>query len=276
MSTRTHGSALFFFFAIALAGCSASHAASPDAGRREDPDAGASEVCSSEGAVECVELGRGRECRGGVWEYFWDGPCWPPPPDAGVCISDSAPVAVVASASVRLRIHGRGWIVESGSQCGAYDVESLDTGLGVTLGIGFECVCECPAPGEPGPTALRAPAAGAEPLELVWDGRGLRTYTTCVDCAERGWPGAGWQRVTGGALQPTPAGRYRITIPVYDELPATCGESSPGSASCSPPAGPGFPFASYRACEAPRTVSVEVDLPESGEIEIDVDISPAP
>ncbi|MEZ4253955.1 MAG: hypothetical protein R3B99_37590, partial [Polyangiales bacterium] len=113
----------------------------------------------------------------------------------------------------------------------------------------------------------------AEPVELAWDGRELRTYGVCVDCAERGWPGAGVQRVTEGAFEPVGAGRYRLTLPVYDVLPDTC-TAEAGLASCTPPAGPGFPFASYAACEAPRQVVVEVDLPIEGELVVDVDVSP--
>ncbi|MCB9599872.1 MAG: hypothetical protein H6722_13950 [Sandaracinus sp.] len=254
-----------------LVACGGSHVVGDDAGARDAGfDSGL--ACATPGEIECSG-GMGRECRfDHTWEEFYDGPCAPLPPDAGPTCRDDAPLESAASqASVRLRLGGTGWVVQSGSQCGAFDVAQED-GTSVPLGLGFSCVCECPAPGEPGPLALRDVATA--PVELAWDGRGLRTYGRCVDCAERGWPGGGVQRVIEGAFQPLVAGRYRITLPVYDVLPDTCSVDEAGGASCSPPAGPGFPFAGYAACEAPRQVVVEVDLPSEGERIVDVDVSP--
>ncbi len=267
--------------ASSLAGCNASHAtldasddAPSDGGLGLD---GAYGPCSVEGAVECSGIGEGRECRGGVWWRIVDGPCWPPPdagvePDAGVCISDSAAVPIESTATVHLAVRGTGWVVERGFGCSPYGITNVDTGSGVTLGIPFQCPCECPAPPPPGPEALLA--VGGAPVSVTWDARQITTWTQCVDCAARGWPGAGWTRETVGAPQPVLPGRYRIAIAVYDELPIGCSDAGDGTASCGFGGGgpPTLPFR-FGACEGTRTVEVEVDVPERGEVTVEIDTS---
>lgn len=262
--------------ASSLAACGVSHttldaSGDPDAAARDGGASDGGDPCTTEGAVECFPSGYGRECRDGVWWMFADGPC-APLPDAGVCFSDSAAVPIESTTTVHLVVRGTGWVVDRGFGCSPYAITSVDTGSGVTLGIPFQCPCECPAPPPPGPEALRA--VGAAPIEVVWDARRITTWSQCVDCAARGWPGAGWTRETAGAPQPVLPGRYRIALSVYDELPSGCTDAGDGTASCGFGGGgpPTIPFG-FAACEGTRTVEVEVDVPESGEVTVDVDTS---
>jgi hypothetical protein len=192
-----------------------------------------------------------------------------PPPDRPVGTCETMPVAEIASrATVRFRFRSSmAWITSAGMFCAPYSIARVGGGE-VTLGLSFQCICECPAPPPPGPSMLRR-ADGT--TELTWDGRGLVTCSEVVDCAMRGWPGAGFQLSARAAAQPVAPGRYRATFGLFDALPAGCNSGGDGTASCSRVGPPMPPFGGpWMRCEAQRTVSVEFELPMTGEVTVDV------
>lgn len=193
----------------------------------------------------------------------------PPPSDRPVGTCETAPVRESPSvASVRFRLaSGGGWVVTRGAFCAPFSVERVGGGP-VALGTGFQCVCECP---NPGPARVETAQRPSMTTELTWDGREVATCTRAVDCATRGFPGSVVLE-RQGASRPVTAGRYRATFAVLDELPAGCTARMDGTASCSTT--PGFPSgsppSSYDRCPSSRTVSVEFDLPASGEAVVNV------
>lgn len=193
-----------------------------------------------------------------------------PPPDRPVGTCQTMPVAEVASrATVRFRFRSStGWLTTAGMFCAPFSIARVG-GAEVTLGLPFQCICECPAPPPPGPSMLRRAGGTAE---LTWDGRGLATCTEAVDCSTRGWPGAGFQLTTRAVAQPVAPGRYRATFGFFDALPDECSAGGgDGTASCSRFGPPGFPGGrGWARCESERTVSVEFELPMTGEVTVDV------
>lgn len=193
-----------------------------------------------------------------------------PPPDrpAGTC--ETMPVAEVASrASVRFRFRSStGWLTTAGMFCAPYSIARVGGGE-VALGLPFQCICECPAPPPPGPSVLRR-AEGT--TELTWDGRGLVTCSDAVDCSMRGWPGAGYQLTTRAVAQPVAPGRYRATFGFFDALPSDCNGGDDGTAACSHFGPPGFPpgQTAWARCESDRAVSVEFELPMTGEVTVEL------
>jgi hypothetical protein len=138
---------------------------------------------------------------------------------------------------------GSGYLVSGGISCGTIQIDRLDGAGGtLTLGLGEQVVCEGPAPQPPSIDAAVAISGGTASLQ--WDARELTTFYGCVNCADRGWPGLGWVQTLEAVAQPVDAG----PVP--------------------PPPGGNGTF--QPLCTASRTVSVEFDLPASGDLQVAV------
>ena len=166
-----------------------------------------------------------------------------------------------------------GYLITTGVQCGAFLIDRLDADGGpraVQIGTYQVILCEGPAPSAPGVGAAVALNQAAVSV-LSWDARELQPYQVCVDCAARGWPGMPSYAVTLTSSAPVGPGRYRATFAVLDTLPSwcrgdsgeyTCGWYYPGAYGTYVPWGlcPGFS----------RTLSVEFELPASGDLDVTV------
>lgn len=196
--------------------------------------------------------------------------------DAGACVDDPTgppvPVDVASTQTVTFHVSGSGYLGTLGgfSPCETFALDRGETK--VPLVGAFQCLCECPAPGAP--SLVQYVALGEH--DVVWDARELVSYSTAYDCSTRGWPGAGCQSQRHDVRQPSVAGHYTVRLPIEDELPASCSESgTPGTYSCSGSVGPGGVVGAVDLCPSTRTVEVEFDLPESGDIVVDVVVPPA-
>lgn len=172
-------------------------------------------------------------------------------------------------ATVRFRFRGTsGWLATQGRYCSGMVIERVGGGV-VPRVFGAGCLCECAAPPPPSVSQVRA-LNGAQ--ELTWDGRGLVSCSVAVDCATRGWPGVGVQFTYQSVMQPVAAGRYRASFATYTEAPFNCrGDADAGMLDCTAPPGP--PMLGHSGdslCNADATLSVEFDLPASGEVVVDV------
>jgi hypothetical protein len=193
--------------------------------------------------------------------------------DTGLeCVAYPEPLPDIAS---RQTVHfhfvssSSDYLVTSGIECGAFVVDRLDSDGGaqaLLLGMRAQCICECPVPPTPSvgsATALNQSAASV----LSWDARELQPYQVCVDCGARGWFGASSYPYTFTWAAPVSSGRYRATFAVMNTLPATC-LGQPADMRCGSQYG-GYSYASSWLCpDASRTLSVEFDLPASGDLDV--------
>jgi hypothetical protein len=142
--------------------------------------------------------------------------------------------------TVTFRIHNPTtsdrWVVTQGWFCDAWGLELGNSASPVPLHLGFQCLCECPNPGEPYVMQLHRVGPGATyDHPVTWDARTLVTCTEPWDCSAHGWPGMGVQQQLvsgGGAAPPAP---YRIGVLVEPSVPAHC-TASADDATCGPPA----------------------------------------
>jgi hypothetical protein len=163
------------------------------------------------------------------------------------------------------------YLVTSGIECGAFVIDRLDGDGGVQallLGMRAQCICECPVPPTPSvgsATALNQSAASV----LSWNARELQPYQVCVECSARP-PGAPSETHTFTSAAPVGPGPYRATFAVMNTLPATCSGQS-ADMRCGSQYG-GYPSASnsWLCPDASRTLSVEFDLPASGDLDVTV------
>ncbi len=183
----------------------------------------------------------------------------------------TVPSAVAARVSVRFELRGAsGFAVIRGRSCATFEIEREGDGgfERVPLDLGASCVCECPAPGEPLAIGL-TPLSSPTPYNLLWDGRQMVSVVRTIDCATRSFSVRGPAMERVGALQPLPAGRYRVSIAVIDTVPPGCQKLMEGY-WCPPMSTSGAPApGAYALCPG-RRVSATFDLPESGELVVPV------
>ena len=158
------------------------------------------------------------------------------------------------------------YLVTDGLQCGPFAIARIDAEAGpqsVLLVMPAVCICECPRPAAPGVSSL-IPLNQSSATVLSWDATELQPYQFCVDCGARG--GYGVFTFTYASSAPVGPGRYRATFSVMDVLPPNC-HADPGGARCdtqydfSPPS---------VYCPVARTLSVEFELPPSGDLDVTV------
>ncbi len=189
--------------------------------------------------------------------------------DARACRDDLASEPQPSVHDVRFTFSGSGFVVSAGASCAGMQLQELLVGgevADIPLALGFQCLCEC-APPRVHATALVDASEGGT---IAWDGRVADSYSTCLDCAMRGFPGAPGGIELHEVLRPARAARYRATFAVQDTLPAGCTDTGT-EITCSggatdPVAGTG----TLPLCTSNRTVSVELDLPESGSLTVPV------
>jgi len=190
--------------------------------------------------------------------------------DAG---TDAWPSEVASRQSVRFVVESQrvGWAVTDARLCSALNLERQrfdGTWQSLVLGIPFQCGCECPSP-----TAGRVAVLESlsSPPAVSWDAREFVVMTEIVKCPTVG-TGTQDVPVLRPIPQPVSPGHYRATMAVYDALPMGCTDyTDAGVAFCSYPYGNTAPVVSdYRACVADKTAWAEFDLPESGDIEVDL------
>lgn len=174
--------------------------------------------------------------------------------------------------SVRFELSGgSGFAVTRGRSCRTFEIERVTDGgfERVPLDLGASCVCECSPPGAPSSIEL-APVSVATRV-IPWDGRQMVSVTRTIDCSTRSFTVHGRATEIVGALQPLPAGRYRVSVAVVDAAPSGCQKlmegywCPPSNATATIPAG------SYALCPG-RRVSTEFDLPSEGAVTVPVAI----
>jgi hypothetical protein len=197
-------------------------------------------------------------------------------PDSGgnTCTPTTAPTGPKPHQKVTFVFSGqsnaKAWVVTQGSFCSHLAVTHLSSGKGLLLEPPFTIECEGPAPPEPH-------IAHAKPLadkpSITWVAHSIHTYTDCVDCSEYGWTHMGVIEVTRYVSLGIDPGRYEVTFGVLDQIPDHCSEDSQtGELSCWMD-GPAY-SETGGLCQMPRLVTVEFDLPASGEIMVQVPVPP--
>ena len=188
---------------------------------------------------------------------------------------DVGPSQIPSRQSARFTIESqrRGWAVVDADLCGAINIERQNSDgswRALVLGIPYQCGCECPVPLD---------FAGLESLArspmLTWDARELAIATEVRKCPTI--PGQTQDMpVLHQFPQPVAPGHYRVRVPVLDSLPRACTEQpNSGRTSCSQfcsntsPAGI-CSLREYQACPGDRTATAEFDLPESGDVAVDL------
>jgi hypothetical protein len=199
-------------------------------------------------------------CASGMLSAGCSCPAVEPPP------KDSAtPQAIRFSFAAR-----SGWLVVQGQECASLQIERTGPGASFLLaqGVGYQTVCEGPAPPPSGPTQLLSLAGGATDA-VRWAGTYLQLYQDCVNCADRGFPAAGLQLTTSTVTQPALPGHYRVTFAVIDDPSAFgCQVAPDGTASCPPGSSFVDSGQALQRCPGARTISVEFDLSGSGDVEV--------
>jgi hypothetical protein len=140
----------------------------------------------------------------------------------------------------------------------------------LTMGLPFQCLCECPGP--PPPTFTTAPIvrAGGMAVTIDWDARNVATCEQPYDCAMHGWPGVGVISETVAVPLAVDAGHYRVTLAVVDSVPSGCTTGADGAIQCDPRPGPGGGIGTYDLCMTSRTVTAEFDVPMAGDVTVPV------
>jgi hypothetical protein len=176
--------------------------------------------------------------------------------------------------TVRFNVAARsGWVVTQGQGCGAVHIELVGTAGSEPLlqGLPYQVICEGPPPPPIGATTVVDLTAGAEGV-VAWDARYIVQYDVCTDCTAQGWPGEGVVHSTGGYYRAATAGHYRATFAVEDDIGSLGCQSFPdGTATCNPPYDGGASYGQpYDLCNAQRVVTVEFDLPATGDLDVEV------
>jgi hypothetical protein len=183
------------------------------------------------------------------------------------------PVAIPSRQSVGFYVmtERSGWVVTEGWLCAPLVIERQvgpNQWETVTLGLPFQCGCECPSPGQAGPAQL---GTLVTPNDLwVWDARELVVVETTVSCSMgTGTPNYSVTVLTSVA-RPVSAGHYRATMTFDNTLPAACQDpGKTGTATCTHPMS-GTPPTTYSRCEGDLPARAEFDLPDSGDIVVDL------
>jgi hypothetical protein len=200
--------------------------------------------------------------------------------DGRACPASPVPPPDVPSRqTVRFRFAGSssGYLVSAGTNCLPFSITRIADGSRIPLDAYQPIICEGPAPLPPGPAAAIA-LTGTESPVLTWDARMVERHTACVDCSARwpSWPATGsvtydldfYVRV------PIAPDRYRATFGVLDPLPSFC-TAVGDRASCTRSPGPGYPYSpEFQPCQSSRTLAVDFDLPESGDVDVTVNDGP--
>jgi hypothetical protein len=171
---------------------------------------------------------------------------------------------------------GSGWLVTQGQGCGPLDIEQVGSAGSepLDLGLPYQVICEGPPPPSTGATTVVDLSAGAT-AAVTWDARALVTYDVCTDCSAQGWTGEGVVHSTGGFYRAVSAGHYRATFSVADDVSTLgCQRPPPGTSGpvyCNPPYDGGASYGEpYALCNAQRVITVEFDLPASGDVDVEV------
>lgn len=178
------------------------------------------------------------------------------------------PSEIAARTSVRFELRGGGFAVTRGRSCRTFEIErATDGGFErVPLDLGVNCACECAMPGAPASIEYM-PVSASAPRVIEWDGRQMVSVTRTVDCATRSFTTRGISSELVGALQPLPAGRYRVSVAVASAAPARCMELGAGY-WCPPDSTAGVPGPGpYALCPGTR-LSAEFDLPTEGSVTV--------
>jgi hypothetical protein len=155
------------------------------------------------------------------------------------------------------------YVMVGASGCDSFIVERMgESGYEVVpQSVGYQCGCECPAPGPPGPTALQHIAPG-DSLTLTWDARELEGCVEEIDCQES-YGFEGTAMVAYGFPVPAPSGEYRLTYRIYETPPDYC--TSPGEDyGCVPD--------QTASCEADLTAEATFTLEDTGDVSIPVTV----
>jgi len=191
--------------------------------------------------------------------------------DARIDPGPTPPAEEPARARVRFEVSGTGaFVVSRGRSCAPFDVERQNGGAWerVALDLGVTCVCECASPGTPVAIELE-PLTASAPVTVRWDGRRMAFVQRTIDCATRSFTGRGTATEYVGALQPLPAGRYRVSFATVRSVPSHCMKLMSGY-WCPPVSTAGAPSPGpFALCPGTR-VTAEFDLPESGEVTVPV------
>jgi hypothetical protein len=199
-------------------------------------------------------------------------------PDAAVDVAPVVvPMEVPARVNVRFEVSGGssgGQLVVRGRACRTFEIErevSPDRFERVPLDLGAPCVCECTGPGTPSSIGL-APLRGTTPYAVNWDGRQMVSVLRTIRCSTGGFGLTGTDNEPAGALQPLSAGRYRVSMVIFDRVPPGCMKlmegywCPPDNSTARIPAGP------LGLCPGPRVTTPFV-LPESGELTVPINVS---
>jgi hypothetical protein len=165
------------------------------------------------------------------------------------------------------------YVATQGNNCTTVEFNRLvDGGQSlVALALGYQCPCECPAPGSARPTAFRRVGAG-ETFEVTWDARGLTTWRDSVTCND--WaplpPRSG--SFIRGVLQPVGPGRFRVVLGVEATLPPGCTGSGPDY-RCDVNYDTNDLSELAPRCTTSSMAIAEFTLPASGDIAVPVEIN---
>jgi hypothetical protein len=187
-------------------------------------------------------------------------------------------VDIASRQTVSFRFQGASYLITRGYLCAPMRIESVTAAAPRPLALDMLAVCPLCANGCPAFGPMQFTEARLEPdvnpvVMLTWDARALDTCTSYVDCAlsGSGRPTPDYRLQTHGWHRPVFSGRYRATFGFADpsRLPTGCVVDG-NEIQCSRPTGPGPNPTTWDLCPNSRTVSVEFDLPASGDLTVDV------
>jgi hypothetical protein len=192
-------------------------------------------------------------------------------------VADTAPACAPANApssqNVEIVVTNSGtadrYLVTAGTWCDPYSISSSQKAA-LFLNLGFQCVCECPNPGAPGPSTLHRLAPG-ESFSLTWDARALTTCTESIDCATMGWPGLGTAHELIGGKTPALPGLYWVSVGALTALPHGCaGDGTTFGCQANVGGNPSgtTPSAIQTSCPAEVSASASFTLPTSGDVSV--------
>jgi hypothetical protein len=141
---------------------------------------------------------------------------------------------------------------------------------GVARTLGFQCLCECPAPGAAHVGEFQRLHPGGV-LALPWDALAMGTCSESIDCGD--FPGHRSTQLFS-SYRPIAPGPYHATFGIEHDVPAGCASSGDFvgcGGSFGPPNG-SLPSVAAQ-CSTTNTVSVDFNLPLNGDITVDVAIN---
>ncbi len=157
------------------------------------------------------------------------------------------------------------YVVSQGFSCAAYDV-------GASLGIGWQCGCECPAPSPPSATELRRLDPG-QIYTFTWDGRVADFLVRRFDCTDGGASSFEIDDYHSKAVPVSPGPRT-IQVPYNLAVPAGCLPEQNGVVTCDMMVGNGeSPPTIMEMCPSEQVASANINL-MSGDQTVDVLITP--